>query len=55
VARALPHDAKAAVRQRADAIAAGHARQFGHTATTIVSKRSSGIGRRSSSSAATYS
>jgi hypothetical protein len=45
VASRLPLRVEARTLQRPDTVPAGDARQLGHTATTIVSKRSGGTGR----------
>ena len=53
VAALLPDESKPGPLKRGDALAAGDARQGRHTATSIVSNRSSGTGNPSCSSAAT--
>src|SRR5436190_2807766 len=55
MARLLTANDESCTGQRPDALPAGNAREFGQTATTIVSKGSAGTGIWSSSSAATYS
>jgi hypothetical protein len=53
VAALLPNHPEPGPLQRGNALAAGDARQGRHTATSIVSNRSSGTGSPSCSSAAT--